>query len=102
MSPNFTSSIKEILVNYIISNLINNKNDLSKVKISLVREETSELKTFGGYVTWLKNGIYANRKHHCHKFECISKYLFPCKHLSSEGECKSQFNNLIIAVKLQR
>ena len=38
-------------MNYIISNLINNKNDLGKVKISLVREETSELKTFGGYVT---------------------------------------------------
>ena len=37
-------------------------------------------------------------KHYCHKSQCISKYLFPWKHLSYERE----FNNLITALKPPR
>ena len=37
-------------------NLINNKSDLNKVKVSLVREETSK-KIF--YAAWLKDRIHA-------------------------------------------
>ena len=37
-------------------------------------------------------------KDHCHKSQCICKYLFRGKHLSFERELNNQFNNLIIEV----
>ena len=44
MSENFGSSIKQIwfLISDLISNLINDKSNLSKVKVSLVQKEMSE------------------------------------------------------------
>ena len=37
-------------------------------------------------------------KYHCHKSQCISKYLFLWKHVSFKKD--NQFNNMIIAIKL--
>ena len=41
-------------------------------------------------------------KHHWHKYQCISNYLFLWKHLSIEREFNNQVKYLIIAVKLSR
>ena len=41
-------------------------------------------------------------KHHCHKSQCISKYLFPWKRFSFERKFNNKFNNLIIATKIPR
>ena len=41
-------------------------------------------------------------KHSCHKSQCLSKYLLPCKNLSFERKFNNEFKNFIIAIKLPR
>ena len=88
-----------------MSKLINNKSDSSKVKLSLISEEARvNWKLFGCYATWLKNKTKVSMPSQT-SLSQISVYIqifIPRKHLSFEGDFNGQFNNLIIAVKLQR
>ena len=75
---------------------------LSKIKVSLVQEETSEKKTFCMLRNLTKGWCLCCYKHRYHKSQCISKYLLPWNYLSFEREIKNQFNNLIIGTKFPR